>query len=544
MPEFDYVKACQEFKYDIPEQLNMGEDIVERNIRLGRQDKVAFYWENAQGEAKKFTFGELAVETNKFGNVLRSLGITKGDRILFRTPNIPEFVFAFIGALKIGAIPIPSSTLFRASEVEYRINDSESVAVFSVPGSVAEVEEVRANCPSLKHVIVVGEAAPGQLSYGELMARASSDLVIEATHKDDISFMMYTSGTTGNPKAAVHAHRYVRGHQPNGLYWSAYQEDDIVSHVGELNWIFTLLNNFLLPLWFGVPMLIYQGAGGFNPDKWFELIQKYKITNFAATPTGYRMLLTVDDVLERFDLSSLRHCISAGEPLPADTFEEWKERFDIEIMDGIGQTEVMVWCSNMKGIPIRPGSCGRPQPGFHCEVLDSEMKPLPPGQPGQLALRADTPGLLKEYWRKPDKTAEVFVGEWYLSGDTVEKDEDGYLWFKGRGDDLIKASGYRISPFEVESALASHPAVLESAAVESPDPMRGNVVKAFIVLREGFAPSEELTKEIQEHVKNVTAPYKYPRRIEYVEALPKTQSGKIKRKELRMKEFASFEASK
>ncbi len=373
--------------------------------------------------------------------------------------------------------------------------------------------------------------------FEEILRQASDECKIENTRKDDISFMLYTSGTTGNPKAAVHTHQYVRGHEPNAIFWSAYHGNEVVSHIGELNWIFTILNNFLLPLQHGNTVFIHRGAGRFDPEQWLHFIEKYRISNFAATPTGYRMLLNVENPRGKYDLSSLRHCISAGEPLPPDTFYEWRDRFGNDILDGIGQTECMVFVSNMRGMDIKPGSCGKPQPGFICRVTDENGTDLPAGEPGQLLVHRDTPGLLKEYWNKPDKTAQVFRGDWYFSGDVVEKDADGYFWFNGCNNDLIKASGYRISPAEVENALVSHPAVLEAAAVESPDKVRGNVVKAFIVLRTGFQYSDPLLKEIQEHVKRETAPFKYPRKIQFVESLPKTQSGKVKRRELRAAEF-------
>lgn len=543
MFNYYYDKWCEKFRWDIPEYLNMGEDIVDRNVRLGKENVPAIFWEDAKGAARTITYGQLQRETNKFGNALRAMGLAKGDRILFRTPNIPECMIGFLGAMKIGVIPVPSSTLFIEKEVEYRINDSGAVAVLTTPDYVAAVENVRGSCPTLKHVIVVGDATGHQLAYADLMSKAADECAIEKTAKDDISFMLYTSGTTGNPKAAVHTHQYVRGHEPNAIFWAAYHNGDVVSHIGDLNWIFTILNNFLLPLQHGLTVLIYQGAGRFNPDKWFQLIEKYRVTNFAATPTGYRMLLTVEDARQKYDLSSLRHCISAGEPLPADTYYEWKDRFEQEILDGIGQTECMVFLSNMRGMYIKPGACGKPQPGFICRIVDELGEDVPAGQTGQLIVHRSVPGLLKEYWNKPEKTAEVFRGDWYWTGDVVEQDAEGYYWFKGRNDDLIKASGYRISPTEVESALASHSAVLESAAVESPDQVRGNVVKAFIVLRAGYEPSEELIRHIQEHVKSEAAPFKYPRRIEFVEALPKTQSGKIKRKDLRAIEFSSFSDS-
>lgn len=528
---FNYKKACSKFKWDIPENFNMATNLIEDNIKRGKKDDVAFYWENSAGETLKFTYEDLRILSNKFGNVLKELGIKKGDRILFRTPNIPEFMISFLGCVKTGVIPIPSSTLFKSSEIEYRINDSGARAVLTTSDCVGEVEKI--NCKTLENILVAGGATKGQIEYEKLMSEASSELDIIPTKAEEIAFMMYTSGTTGHPKAAVHAHRWSIGNDPIIKYWAAYKEKDLVSHSGELNWIFTLGNNFVYPFRAGIPVLIYQGKGRFDPEKWFELIEKYKVTNYAATPTIYRMLLTVEDAEKKFKLKGLKHCISAGEALPEDTIQEWKKRFGTEILEGIGQTETMVFVSNMKGMKLRLGSCGRPQPGHRVAIIDEHGKELPPNIPGELALDRNDPGLMKEYWQKPDKTAEVFKGKWYLTGDTLQTDKEGYLWFKGREDDLIKASGYRISPFEVENALVSHPAVLEAAAVQSPDKIRGHVVKAYIILREGYTPSEELIKDIQKHAKEVAAPYKYPREIEFVKDLPKTQSGKIKRKELR-----------
>ncbi len=535
---FNYEAERQSFNYEVPKNFNLARNLVEDNIAKGLGDKVAVIWENHKGDVRQLTYSDLARLSNQFGNALKNLGVKFGDRLLFRTPNLPEFMVAFLGAVKIGAVPIPSSTLFREPEVAYRINDSGAVAVVTSAAYVAAVDNVKAECPGLKHIIVIGEAKEGHISYDQIMAAASEQLDIADTDAEDYSFMMYTSGTTGNPKAAAHAQRYVIGHDPISKYWQAYQPGDIVSHSGELNWIFTLCNNFMLPLRYGLTVILYQGGPRFEPEKWFELFEKYKISNFAATPTVYRMLLTVPDAEKKYDISSLKHCISAGEPLPSDTYEEFKRRFGVELHDGIGQTEVMVFVSNLRGMPIKPGSCGRPQPGRECRILDENGNDVKPGETGVLVINMKDPGLMKDYWNKPEKTAEVFIDGWYYTGDVVEMDEDGYYWFKGRNDDLIKASGYRISPFEVESALASHPAVLESAAVESPDEMRGNVVKAFIVLKEGFQPSDKLVEEIQNHVKVTAAPYKYPRLVDFVKELPKTQSGKIKRKELRTAEFA------
>jgi benzoate-CoA ligase family protein len=469
--------------------------------------------------------------TNKFGNALKNLGFKKDDRFLIRLPNIPQFHISFLGGAKIGAIPIPSSVMFRANEIEYRINDSSSKAVITTPRFVKEVEEIKEKCPSLKQIIIVGEAYNDQISYEELMKESSRNLDTELTKKDDMAFFCYTSGTTGKPKGAVHLHQWVPGNDPSVLFWQQGKENDLIAHTGDLNWIFPLGNGFLYPWRWGISTLIYDGR--FNPEKWFELLEKYKVTILTSVPTAYRMFITVKNAEKKYDLSALRHCISAGEPLNPGVIKEWKTRFGLNIYDGIGMTEIMVYLSNIRGMKIKPGSCGRPQPGHICEIVDHDGKPVPNGEHGVLAIKTGDPGLFKEYWNKPNITRESFKKGWFLTGDVLFKDKDGYFWFSGRDDDLIMAAGYRISPFEVESAIISHPEVLESAVVASPDETRGVIVKAFVILHDKNKAGEELIKEIQEHTKKVAAPYKYPREIEFVEELPKTQSGKIKRKQLR-----------
>ena len=531
MGELDYKKEWSSWKWDIPNEYNIGYDVVDKHTKTDKKNKIALYWENAEGETDKFTFLEMKHLSNKFGNALKKIGFKKGDRFLIRLPNLPQFQISFLGGVKIGVIPIPSSVMFRAHEIEYRINDSGSKAIITTSRYVDEVNKIKDNCPTLKNIIIVDEAYDDQLSYDELMKKSSHNLEIEPTKKDDMAFFCYTSGTTGDPKGAVHLHRWVPGNDPSVLFWQQGKENDIIAHTGDLNWIFPLGNGFLYPWRWGISTFIYDGK--FNAKRWFELLEKYEITNLASVPTAYRLLVTIKDAEKNYDLSKLSHCISAGEPLNPEVIKEWKRRFGLDIYDGIGMTEVMVYLSNIKGMRIKPGSCGRPQPGKICTIIDPDGKLLPTGEPGILAIKKADPGLFKEYWNKPKKTIESFKNDWFLTGDVLYQDEDGYFWFSGRDDDLIMASGYRISPFEVESAIISHPDVLEAAVVASPDEIRGVIVKAFIILHDKKKDSDRLVKDIQEHCKKVAAPYKYPREIEFVEELPKTQSGKIKRKELR-----------
>lgn len=531
MDEFEYEKTYKDWKWDIPRKYNIGADVVDKHAASKNRNKVALYWENAAGQTARYTFGDLKNLSNKFGNVLKNLGFEKGDRFLIRLPNIPAFQIAFLGGVKIGAVPIPSSVMFREHEIEYRINDSSAKAVITTPKYAREVHAIKFKCKTLKHIIVVGEPQTGDLSFDDLMKDASARLDVEPTKNTDIAFFCYTSGTTGNPKGAVHLHQWVPGNDPSVKYWQDVQETDLVAHTGDLNWIYPLGNGFLYTWRWGISTFVYDGK--FDPVHWFELLEKYRVTNLASVPTAYRMFLTVKKAEKTYDLSSLRHCISAGEPLNPEVIKEWKRRFGLDAYDGIGMTEVMVYVSNMRGMKIKLGSCGKPQPGHLCALLNEQGKPVPQGESGTLAVKKNDPGLFREYWNKPEKTKESFHGGWFLSGDVLYQDEEGYFWFSGRNDDLIKASGYRISPFEVESAVISHPEVLECAVVASPDSMRGTIIKAYVVLRDKSKASETLVAAIQEHTKTVAAPYKYPREIEFVTELPKTQSGKIKRKELR-----------
>lgn len=533
----------------IPHEYNLGVALTAGQVQAGHGDKLALLCENAAGETRTLTYRQLDAVSNRLASSLSRLNVRRGDRVFLRLPNVPEFYIAALAVAKLGGVFIPSSTQFRTTEVAYRLRDSGAVAAITTTGLVEAVEQAAAECAELKHVIVVGHGDESGsrdagdsacLSFSKLIDDGSETFAAAATHHDDIAFIAYTSGTTGDPKGVVHYQRYPIAYEGLVRYWHDYQPDDIVACPSELGWLLPVASTFLYALAKGLTVVLYDPLGGkFEPVRWCELFQKYRITNFTAPPTTYRMLMAAADEAKRFDFSSWRHAVSAGEPLPADTLAAIQRHFGVAPLDGIGMSECMVYCFNMVGMPVRQGSCGRPGPGTVIELMGDEMRPVPTGEEGVLCLRRDThPGMMKEYWNKPQQTAEIFRGDWYYSGDVLARDGDGYYWFKGRNDDVMKASGYRISPFEVESSLVSHPAVLEAAAVESPDTVRGLVVKAFVVLRSGFAASDSLATEIQEHVKQTIAPYKYPRKIEFVAALPKTPSGKIKRRELRDQERA------
>lgn len=529
---------------NIGPRYNLGDALTAGNVRAGRGDQVCLWWENSASATRSITYAEMDRLSSRFAQALRGLGVQRGDRVLLRLPNLPEFYISALGIAKLGAIFIPSSTQFRVPEIEYRLRDSGAVAVVTTTGLSAEVEAAWPQCTAPRHVIAVaydGQPISGnQINFWDLVDSAEEGFVSVETASDEVAFVAYTSGTTGDPKGVVHLHRYPISYESLITQWHDYRAGDVCACPAELGWLLPVASTFLYAMRAGLTIVLYHPLDGrFQAEAWYRLIQKYQITNFVATPTIYRMLIAHDQAGSTV-LPSLRHGVSAGEPLAPDTIDAVRRCFGFEPLDGIGMSECMVYCFNRRGQPTVAGSCGMPAPGCEIRLMDEDLKEVPAGEEGVLCVRRDThPGMMKEYWNKPEQTAEIFRGEWYYSGDVLRRDAEGRFWFQGRRDDVIKASGYRISPFEVESCLAEHPAVLESAVVASPDELRGSVVKAFVVLRQGIVPSTELAKELQDWVKEHAAPYKHPRKVEFVAELPKTPSGKIKRRLLRGSEFGA-----
>ena len=528
----DYETTYADFEWETPERFNFGRDVVDR---WAEEDRSAMIWLGVNGEERHLTFKDISSSSNKFANAARELGIQRGDRVMVLTGKVPEWHVILTGLLKLGAIAIPNAPLLRARDLEFRAEHSGAVAIISGPESIEQADAIREKASNLQHFIVLGDEHEGWESYEKLVEGASESFTVEDTTSDEGAFLLYTSGTTKHPKGALLTHGYTHAKRAQARYWLDLQEGDRLWCTAATGWAKSVWNVFLGPWSWGTEIFVHEGA--FDAAERLELIEHYGITILCQAPTEYRFLANSPE-LESANLSSIRHATSAGEPLNAPVIKRWRDLHGITIYDGYGQTENTLLVGNFLGLEVHPGSMGKPSPGCDVRIIDEDGDELPPGEPGDIALSRDNPALMKGYWEQPEETEAVMRNGYYLTGDRATRDEDGYLWFVGRSDDVILSAGYRIGPFEVEDALIGHPAVAESAVVGKPDEERGNIVKAYVVLTGDYEPSEELIEEIQEHSKSVTAPYKYPREIEFIGALPKTASGKIRRVELRQRETA------
>jgi acyl-coenzyme A synthetase/AMP-(fatty) acid ligase len=524
----DYERTYADFDWETPERFNFGRDVVDR---WAAQDRAAMVWLGTDGEERRLDFAQFSVLSNRFANAARALGIERGDRVMVLLGKVPEWHAILTGLLKLGAIAIPCAPQLRAGDLKFRAEHSGSVAMISGPEGVEEVEKMREDVPDLEHFISLGEVRQGWESYETLIDGASEDFTAEDTTADEGAFILYTSGTTKHPKGALHTHGYTHAKWMEARYWLDLREGDRLWCTSGTGWAKSIWNVFLGPWSQGTEIFFHEG--GFDPAERLELMELYDISVLCQAPTEYRLLAKTPE-LERANLASIRHAVSAGEPLNPPVIERWKELHGLTIYDGYGQTENTLLVGNYPGLDLRPGSMGKPSPGCDVKIIDPEGNECQPDEPGDIALFGRIPALFEEYWEQPDATETVFRDGHYLTGDRAYRDADGYLWFVGRSDDVILSAGYRIGPFEVESILIEHPAVVESAVVPLPDEDRGSVVKAFIVVGENYAPSEDLAQEIQAYCKENTAPYKYPRSLEFIDELPKTTSGKIRRVELRL----------
>ncbi|MFW6332012.1 MAG: AMP-binding protein [Thermodesulfobacteriota bacterium] len=532
----DYEKTYREFQYDVPEFFNFAGDVIDQWAE--KPDKLAMLWVEDAGTEIKKTFSDLSRASRRLANVLVRNGVKQNDVVLLVLPRNIEWWEAVTACIRMGALVAPGTTQLTSKDLEYRANRAEATCIITNHEIAAKFDEVADRCPTVRTKIVIAEPRKNWIYYTEAVEKASDRFDTVKTRSDDNCLVYFTSGTVGFPKMALHTHSsYPIGHQTTGKFWLDLKPDDLHWNISDTGWAKAAWSSYFGPWSCGAALFVHH-TDRFDPIRTLELLSQYPVTVMCGAPTIYRMLVLQD--LSGFKFPELRHCVGAGEPLNPEIIEVWKKATGCTIRDGYGQTETVLLCGSFPCIEPRFGSMGKPSPGVDLQVVDDAGKILPSNTEGDIAVRVrpEPPvGLFKEYWKEPDRTASSFRGDWYLTGDRAYVDDDGYFWFVGRSDDVILTSGYRIGPFEVESALIEHPAVAESAVVSSPDKTRGEVVKAFVIVAPGFAPGEDLVKELQDHVKKVTAPYKYPRKIEFVDALPKTVSGKIRRVELRKTEW-------
>ena len=538
-----YEDFMQNFKVQVPDRFNFAYDVVDVYAKES-PEKEAILWTNDRGDVRHYNYRELKEMSDKTASYFMQLGITRGDCVMLILKRRLEWWVVMLALHKIGAVVVPATHLLTDKDIIYRCHEA-SVRMIVTVGDVPVLRNViraRPYCSSLRRCVSIGPMVPQNWeNYWQGIMNAPRFVSQKGQNKTTDNFLMYfTSGTSGEPKMVMHDHSYPLAHIITAKYWHNVHEGSLHLTVADTGWGKAVWGKFYGQMIAGATIFVYDFEGRFEPADMLQTIDKFRITSFCAPPTVYRFMIRED--FSRYNLSCLEYCTTAGEALNPSVFDEWKAKTGIMIRESYGQTESTLVLGTYPFVAPRPGAMGKPNPQFEVDVVDAEGKHCQAGEQGRLVIRTNNGkplGLFKEYYRNPELTAQAHEGGYYCTGDIVYYDEDGYYWFIARADDVIKSSGYRIGPFEVESALMIHPAVLECAITGVPDDIRGMVVKATIVLTDEYLGQEgpELVKELQEHVKRETAPYKYPRVIEFVHELPKTISGKIRRVELREKDF-------
>jgi len=536
-----YAELYGNFRWNVPRRYNIAHACCGQ--WAPDRSRFALYWEDESGASAAYSFWDIQVAANRLSNALAALGVRRGDRVAIILPQRPETAIAYMAVFQMGAIALPLSHLFGPDALEYRINHAEASVAIVEPTTIGNLWAVKPRLATLRHVIgVAGAKETGVHDWQELLSKAQSGFSAADTAADDPAVIIYTSGTTGAPKGALEAHRllignlsgFVHSHdffpQPGDIFWSP----------ADWAWAGGLFDA-LLPTWaFGLPILGYRGK--FDAEKAYYLLDKYGIRNSFLFPTALKLMMkAIPEPRKKYRLD-MRSIMSAGESVGVTVIEWAREQLGVTINEMFGQTEINYVVGNCQAAwPVKPGSIGRAYPGHRVAVIDDKGVEAKRGELGEIAIdrRAD-PVFFLEYWKNPQATRDKFVGDWGLTGDQGRMDEDGYLWYQGRSDDVIKSSGYRIGPADIESCLVKHPAVANAAVIGKPDETRGAIVKAFIVLQPGFAASTDLIEKIQNHVRGLLAPYEYPREIEFIDALPMTTTGKVQRKELRKREEAKL----
>lgn len=532
--QFNWEDVEKQFSWYVTGKVNMAYEAIDRHVDAGRGDHIALKYQDGDRN-ESYTFEELQARSNQFANVLRSRGISKGNRVFVFMPRSPELYISMLGIIKVGAIAGPLFEAFMETAVKDRLEDSGAVALVTTPALLSRVK--REELPLLKYVIIVGDevqAEEGILDYHSEMKQASTDAEIEWVNREDGLILHYTSGSTGKPKGIYHVHNAMLQHYYTGQVVLDLKPEDVYWCTADPGWVTGTSYGIFAPWLHGVTNIVRGGR--FSPGDWYDTLQRNAVNVWYSAPTAFRMLMGAgEDVLKPYDLSSLRHILSVGEPLNPEVVRWGYKVYGHRIHDTWWMTETggQMIC-NYPSLPIKPGSMGKPVPGIQAAIIDDNGKVLPPNRMGNLAIRTPWPSMMRLVWNNAPKFEEYFrIPGWYISGDTAYMDEDGYFWFQGRIDDVINSSGERVGPFEVESKLVEHPAVAEAGVIGKPDPVRGEIIKAFISLREGYSPSSELKAEISRFVKEGLSAHAAPREIEFKDKLPKTRSGKIMRRVLK-----------
>ncbi len=542
---FSWKKAEKDIEFFPRRKLNIVYNAIDRHAKSWRKNKVALYFEDDSGKSEKYTFLEMSQMSNKFANIIKGLDVKKSEKCFIFLPRTVELYVSFLGILKTGAVAGTMFEAFGPMALKDRLENSEAKILVTNSELKHRIYEIEKELPNLKYVIVIDgiveENHPfREIDYRSEMQKASGKFSVAKMNPDDDSFMLYTSGTTGKPKGVVHCHKAIIVQHATAKLVLDLKEDDVLWCTADPGWV-TGISYGILGSWSnGASMLALKGR--FDPEKWYAAIEKYKVTVWYTAPTAIRMLEKAGDAYKKYDLSSLRHLCSVGEPLNPYPIKWGMKAFGLPFHDTWWQTETGgILISNYPNMPIKLGSMGKPFPGIEAGIVDEKGNEVKVNEIGRLALRPGWPSMMKEIYKRPEKYESYFIkgkkGRWYISGDMAFRDKDGYFWFVGRDDDVIKTCGERVGPFEVESALVEHPAIIEAGVIGKPDPLRGEIIKAFVILKGNFTPSEELKTDIQNFIKKRLAGHAYPREIEFVPTLPKTRSGKIARRVLKAKEL-------
>jgi acetyl-CoA synthetase len=542
-----YAELYDGFRWQVPGHYNIAQACCGQ--WAADASRRALYWEDESGAQMAYSFRDVQLAANRLSNALAALGVRRGDRVAIILPQRPETAIAYIALFQMGAIALPLSHLFGPEALEYRMHHAEASVAIVEPATIANLCSIRERLPHLKHVIGVGGAKETNTKdWDVLLQGAASSFTCVETKADDPALIIYTSGTTGPPKGALKAHRVMLGNVPGFVHSHDFfpQKGDLFWSPADWAWTGGLMDA-LLPSWlFGIAIVGYRGR--FDAEKAYYLLEKYGVRNSFLFPTALKLMMKAEPEPRKKHRFVLRSIMSAGESVGTTVIEWARAELGVTINEMFGQTEINYVVGNCQAAwPVKPGSIGRPYPGHRVAVIDGKGRELPAGELGEIAVHRrfrdqSDPVFFLEYWKNPQATRDKFVGDWACTGDQGKRDDDGYLWYQGRSDDVIKSAGYRIGPAEIESCLVKHPAVANAAVIGKPDATRGAIVKAFIVLQPGFSGDENLIEEIQQHVRARLAPYEYPREIEFIDALPMTTTGKVQRKELRKREEANLKA--